>query len=804
MANKQSEITPINLKTANVNLDDEQIEITNYEGFNKKNSYYIGGQLKNWYYKAFQLPDYAPVGSKIIYQNGQHLYWQDGAGHIYEDNIIIYEDSNKYHYVKETVSGWIFVDYITDINYSNVKFRQTNDYTYEFNFTYDNEERDAFIITDSAYSIAVTVGVLPELGSSNYLLVALYKADGTYDVKYFDTSLLEFRSITTAYRVVGNYVVKAPTVSSATRTNADCVAIESETSTTYALACVDKEGAKSISKTHGAYYGRESESKASSTSVGWTRGKKIVTYAEIGGHKTFVLYYNLYQTGISINGSVVVDNIDHVVFVASDSIYYVDSEGNLVKLYAEIDGDDSTFYFDCLPIVKNRYLLLNTTSYMNTIDLNTGKSFPRSCDYNDRLLIATGTGSTMKPIASAVNEQVEVLSDVYCSTVYPWTYIKTDLTTLTSSDIQNIWPDDEIDNVQVNFYLGSSVGETPEYIMSELVQTDGTSTTLKSGKLIGMTYPMNDSPLYCVPATATFMETYLNYCLVNNGSFSFLTQTDQYQNMLFAYYITSYINLQGLFVMQGTIYGVTENGYIIAMTVSDNTIQDTKVVCNKGDFQYIGCTPTMAFLRSSMDRSIYAFTGDQTLTKLYDCNNVSDIYSYYNNASSGVVALNTNIGIIGLYDGQIAVIEGLGNNSIPIYYADDCFIVDNNYMFSPYKKEGFLPYPVILETKFYGVGSEVKSVNDCVYIRLYSENNEANGQVKVWCETMNDKCQKSKEKIFYMNKSMFDYNGMAYIRYQPALQSGTGFRVHIESDFSIVSISIGHRPETVQNSSINL
>jgi hypothetical protein len=47
MAEKKAEISNINLESGSLNLDDEQIQITGYEGYNKKNSLFLGNQLKN-------------------------------------------------------------------------------------------------------------------------------------------------------------------------------------------------------------------------------------------------------------------------------------------------------------------------------------------------------------------------------------------------------------------------------------------------------------------------------------------------------------------------------------------------------------------------------------------------------------------------------------------------------------------------------------------------------------------------------------------------------------------------------------
>jgi hypothetical protein len=467
----------------------------------------------------------------------------------------------------------------------------------------------------------------------------------------------------------------------------------------------------------------------------------------------------------------------------------MDSERKLKLLKAV-----STPYLECQPIVKDRYLLVNTTSYENTIDLVTNGTFCRSDDYNDRCRINT-TGDGNYLCVTGWNEQVEIFQDVAFASVYPARIQKGG--TITSIDRYSV--DDYIPH-EVNVYISASAGlTTPLYHNSYDANLGQIKTNFN---LTNMYYPMNDYPLYNTSVTAVFNDIYLNYALVDEGGFSFITQIDQYQNMIFGYYPSTYIQLSNLFVIQGTVYGINDQ-YIVRLAISKSTITDVGVVCNKSDMIYIGATPKTALFFSPMDKSIYLFTGDQSMTKAYDCNKVTDIYSFYNNPATGFIMIATNVGIIGIYNDQIFCMEDVIYDGY-LYYTNNCYIIgDTEY--TPYKKEDYEVVPVILETKFYGASNEIKSTNDCVYIRLFSENDEPRGQVKVWCETLNEKSAKSNEKIFYADKSKYDpATKSMYLRYQPRFQEATGFRVHIESDFSIMSVSISHKAETVQNSAYNL
>ena len=504
----------------------------------------------------------------------------------------------------------------------------------------------------------------------------------------------------------------------------------------------------------------------------------------------YALYYNFEQTGISVNNSVVVNNIDSIVFHNDVYVLFRDSERKLKTLQIV-----STPYLECQPIVKDRYLLINTTSYENTIDLMTNMVFCRSDDYNDRCrVITSGSGNYL--CVTGWNEQVEVFQDVAFASVYPARIQKGG----TISEVRKYNTNDDLPH-EINVYISASSSlSTPLYHNTYDMNLSQMKTNFN---LTNMYYPMNQYPLYNTSVTAVFNDIYLNYALVDEGGYSFITQIDQYQNMIFGYYPSTYIQLSNLFVIQGTVYGIN-NQYIVRIMLNKSTITDVSVVCNKSDMIYIGATPKSALFFSPMDKSIYLFTGDQAMVKAYDCNKITDVYSFYNNPATGFILLATNVGIVGIYNDQIFCMEDLIFTDGYLYYTNNCYIIDNTE-YTPYKKEDFEVVPVVLETKFYGVSNEIKSTNDCVYIRLFSENDEAQGKVKVWCETLNEKSFKSNEKIFYADKSNFDpVTKSIYLRYQPKYQEATGFRLHIESDFSIMTVSISHKAETVQNATYNL
>lgn len=773
MANTKAEISNIDLEGGKLNLDDEQIQITSYEGYNRKNSLFLGGQLKNWYKREFH-PGLPIENAKVIQKWREHVVWQDGTGGIFIDDQFINSFITKGIEITDFTDSWIPLPDITG-TYSDLSFRITGDIL-KIKFTYANAVVNQEIVLAGLHSL--NVGVI-----NNTLYVTLYNRN-TFLTMHYNTTAAIFvgPDNVVVYQGLSGPVLLTPLTGSG-RFSYDSVCQTHDTATTH--ECV---GAATVQFTFQEIIDKVGDN--TSTSGGWSRGRKVKTAFADGNLNVYVLYYNYEQTGISINNSIIANNIDSVITIQRGLMYYKDAEGRIKRIRI-ID----TPYLECQSIIKDRYLLINTISYKNTIDLETGSVFCRSDDFNDRAIVnLTNAGGSMRFVVSSWGEQVETMQFSEFATVYPPRIQKGD-----AIDSVRLYGDARLLH-DVNIYMGDRDGfVTPIYKNSYDLSLNQAKTNFD---LDGRYYPMNNFPLYNVSIIAKFNDIYLNYALVDEGGFSFITQIDQYQNMIFGYYPTTYITLNNMFVLQGSIYGINRQ-YIVALNVQNASIQGAVAVCNKSDMIYIGATPKAALFYSPMDKSIYLFTGDQAMTKFYDCNRINTIYSFYNNPATGFILIATDAGIIGIYNNQVFALDDIeytGN----IYYADGSYCI-GNIEYTPYKKNDFELVPIILETKFYGSSIGTKSVNDCVYIRLFSENREASGTVKVWCETLNEGSKKSNEKVFYIDKSMFDPATQSmYIRYQPMFQEATGFRVHVESDFSICTMSISHSTSAIQNAKYNL
>ena len=217
---------------------------------------------------------------------------------------------------------------------------------------------------------------------------------------------------------------------------------------------------------------------------------------------------------------------------------------------------------------------------------------------------------------------------------------------------------------------------------------------------------------------------------------------------------------------------------------------------------FLGAFPTMALFWSKLDKSLYSFTGDAILQKVKEAYRINNIYNVYCDPSRLTMIISTDIGVIIIYQNQTMLLEEMKEPIEHIYYDSNTYVLDDTLL-SLSEQEDYEPQNIKLHTEYYGVGSGVKSVNDCVYIRIAK--GKKNGFIKFQSFVLNDRSTASEEKTVDLPDSVFDpITNSAYIKYQPKNQAGLGFSVKIETTNPVVSMAIGHKPESIANTALKL
>ena len=761
MANGKSQITDIDIENVSVNLTDYLEDIKPYEGFIQCNSPYIGGLLNNVYKRNIQLPN----GHKLVRMHNGNMYTIVG-GTLYKNGIEIANVSTDSFY-KEAYTDPIVQetgDSMLTIRYAGVAIQKK--YLLNYNYCYD--------IVGGTLRITIA----PATASSwaefeKGLAYTTITSSGTVTNWNGDQA-----SIVTLQGVVSMSSLKSNTTSTAVHIQYDASGVIVESSTDIYSMCSAPSLRSTVKYNH-----VQNICKGAGVSY-WIRGEKLFTP---GGFDT--LYYRKFISGISYNNSVVTYDVDKILGGDSNSIIYADPSGSKWKL---------TVYHNATAqyTVDDDYIYFNTTSYENTYSFKEDKIFCRSDDYNDRVLLTGATGSNGLYV-SAYKSNAQVMNYSGFATVYPEvenqlgsTYKKLEL--------------EDLETHPIEIFSPNTAGGVAYYKHS-ITFVDGTADvydTFQESSLDGTMYPISTdgNTLYNTPVLMDISDTYINEKIGSIGNYSYILAKSQRQENICGYYEYTLSEISKIFITQGSFYGITDR-YIFDLSVVNSQLQINRVVANKLDLVFLGAFPNTALFYSKLDKSIYAFTGDAILTKLKEAYRINEIYSTYCDPSRLTMIIATDIGTLIFYQNQTFLLDYIHTKD-EIYYDDNTYIIGDTFLSLSYKPDYDIA-PITLQTEFYGLGSNVKSVNDCVYIRL-AKNGIGKGYLKITSYCLNEKTIESKTKTIDIIDSMFDKVTDSFlVRYQPQNQSASGFSVKLETTNPIISLSIGHTAEAVQNAKIN-
>lgn len=504
------------------------------------------------------------------------------------------------------------------------------------------------------------------------------------------------------------------------------------------------------------------------------------------------LAYNGSPMGISYNNSIITDDVSKIIHIGDDFIAFKNNSGELLKV--QLKENEYPVY-----TVDNNYIYFNTTSYENTYEFNTNNSFCRSDDYNDRVLIVSSGTTESRLFASGYHQNAIEQNYKDFSTVTP----QVSLTLGSNSNLSFafILSDDFVHSIDI--FLPTTTGGPAIY-----------KGTMTSGSLVtanallvdlskeGVPYPLesNGNVLYNTPVLMDIKPTYINEKIGIIGDSSYLLAKSQNQEPIMGYYEFTLSEIQNIFLIQGSFYGMNDD-YIFSLTYANSVLDNIRVAANKLDLEFLGAFPQYALFYSKLDKSLYRFTGDALLAKVKECYRINEITSVYCDPARLTMIISTDIGTVILYQDQVFLLEDI-KTTAEIYYDNNAYVVGDYLLLLSYKA-GYEIQPVKFKTSYYGAGANIKSVNDCIYLRL-ARNNVEKGYIKITAHILNETETVTKTKTINLVDSMFDKeSGTCFIRYQPEMQSGTGFSIEVESTNPVAVMEVSHSPEAIQNSKFN-
>ena len=125
---------------------------------------------------------------------------------------------------------------------------------------------------------------------------------------------------------------------------------------------------------------------------------------------------------------------------------------------------------------------------------------------------------------------------------------------------------------------------------------------------------------------------------------------------------------------------------------------------------------------------------------------------------------------------------------------------------------GWENLPIKFSTIFYGRGSNLISITDTWYFRLFADkslyenkNYPRTGEIKLSVDVLTDRGLSTESKTINIDEKDWDsLTDTVYLRYQPKLQRGVGISINVESPFAIGYLGVGTTPETLQLSKPSL
>lgn len=523
-----------------------------------------------------------------------------------------------------------------------------------------------------------------------------------------------------------------------------------------------------------------------------------------------IAYNNGYISGIGYSdksyGALLTDWLDidnECLITFTDEFFiYRNNAGDFVKV-SVTDLPDWR-----IKIIDNK-IIVNTVDEVNALNLSIAgdQSFTWASVYNGDLLldkyytalnINVVSGTPYYPVelvAAAINPNYEqdplrVPSAIFAPVVCEYATLLGARIPMTVYDLQDY----------VEVYLSKDNGALKFW---GIASKNGLKTMVK---FLDMTYPIDSSgnPLLSPSLFAELIQSGVKKDMLINGGSAYPLQYYDNTIPIYLYYLLSGVtSLKNVFILQGTVYGVTDEN-ILFLSYSDSVVSGIDVIAIKANMRYLGATPYTAYFWSEQNKSIYEFQGDRLLRKLYEANEINEIYTTSYNSATYTLFIATDKGVYCVGDSMyrieintVSKIEQTDTDTI-LFYTDEnsaekCCLI--RYDSAP----GYERQKLHLCTSFYGAGVNVVSVLDTWYIHFYNNGLAEDGEIKLRLETLTNTGRKTETKTVKVKASDWDeLTNTYYLRYQPQYQRSIGASLDIVSDFAIRDFAVTSQADTLQ------
>lgn len=504
---------------------------------------------------------------------------------------------------------------------------------------------------------------------------------------------------------------------------------------------------------------------------------------------------------------------EKILGYTEDSIYY-EKDGVNYRLFMErCDRPQFT-------VLDDDCVVFNTTTYNNAYHLIFDTVFCSSDDWNNRAQwYVTEYSENWRMLNSRLNQNWQTRKKILpVSTQFSSITQRLATRTETVNGEEQRFSDPTKMNV---FYIDDSYTcpEGVEYdVFFEDAITSSVGSLVKQGTLSasGFTVAKDEGMIFSEPGTDENQEnipvlgfsftSFNGSVLVKVGDFAYMclkqpmlgnTFVPLYQMSETGYSATTYIQ----FAINGQLFSY----YPKTSQIIDSNDQ---FVCDTSTFVYLGYSSRCAYFYCLMDKSVYTFTGDNTMNRLYpierltlqlasvsELDKETKVGDTLNIPSLDFVVVNFKTGFGVLYDSQFCLVPT--DKEIPsgtmTVDKNNAAVNVNGTNYSLISQDGYESVPIEFETQFYGDASgESNMVNDAVYFELTNYNGKSEGKITVQTVALvNGTVKEGAKKTISVGKSDFNKAGVARVRYQPDIQECRGFKLKVVSDFEIASMKIG-------------
>ena len=382
-------------------------------------------------------------------------------------------------------------------------------------------------------------------------------------------------------------------------------------------------------------------------------------------------YYNNIPVQVSYKNKVMCNQVDYAYFSGS---------------YVYIVLDEVTYRLDItsgvkLQVIDDRFIVVNSPStFNNTYDMLTGKSFCRNISYNGSILWTIPSNALIQEpeergtfyVATGINIQGQIKDNPLQGTIWP----SFPVYGLKDSNFQllDIYNDTSVATVEV--YKGTKESPTvPQFAFSLGGYKD----------LSGYIYPSSNNTLYSVSEIDTYSETNTGYQLIKTPVGTFINAMSNRQSFTFSYYLGTLSEFKEIFVLRGFSYGITDSGYVARMTMSNNTLVDVALVTKVGTMKLIGNTQEYALFYSPMDKTLRIFDSSLKLTTAREFSIAEPLY-YTCRPEDDEIAIATSEGIYLFFNEGITFIESSVNQ---LKFCDD-WLLAGDRVYSYYSGDSTL------------------------------------------------------------------------------------------------------------------